>query len=160
MKKDPRIYIQVENGIRKQITDGTLVTGQKIPSIGELQAKYGGARYTVAKALHKLADDGTLERVPGFGYYVASGKGTNSMFSFSAFEYKIIVPDTTVSMIIELFMRARKEAPNGSSFAVTSDAPQGFRSIYMTKTSCDTLMSTTFKDEVAPVWSTRGKSYG
>jgi hypothetical protein len=74
------------------------------------------------------------------------------MFNFDALKYKIIVRDDAVRMVTNLLITARKGAPNGSSFAVTSDAPKGYRSIYMTETSYQTFSSSDLSHQLQPVW--------
>lgn len=74
------------------------------------------------------------------------------MFNFDALKYKIIVPEESVRMVTDLFIYKRDRAPNGSSFAVTSDAPNGYRSIHMTETSYRTFKSSDISDQLQPVW--------
>ncbi len=74
------------------------------------------------------------------------------MYNFNAFKYKIIVRDDAVNMVTSLFIAAREGAPNGSSFAVTSDAPKGYRSIYMTEASYQTFASSELSSQLQPVW--------
>jgi DNA-binding GntR family transcriptional regulator len=68
---DPRIYKQVLHFLREQIVSGTIKPGMPTPSITALCRQFGCARMTAAKALQLLADEGTLVRYPGMGYYVA-----------------------------------------------------------------------------------------
>ncbi len=70
------------------------------------------------------------------------------MFNFNAFKYYIIVPEESVQEVEALLLPGREGAPNGSSFAVTSSAPQGFRCIYMTDASYRTYISS-IADEAA-----------
>jgi hypothetical protein len=70
------------------------------------------------------------------------------MFNFSAMKYCIIVSEESVQEIVNILLPGREGAPNGSSFAVTSSAPQGFRVIYMTDASYKTYMSS-IADEAA-----------
>lgn len=61
------------------------------------------------------------------------------MFNFNAFKYSVTVPEGSVQNFIGLLLPSREGAPNGSSFAVTSDAPSGLRRIYMTEASYKTI---------------------
>jgi hypothetical protein len=63
------------------------------------------------------------------------------MYNFNAFQYYIIVPEESVQEIVALLLPGRGGAPNGSSFAVTSDAPHGSRCIYLTEASYKTYLS-------------------
>jgi hypothetical protein len=74
------------------------------------------------------------------------------MFNFDALKYKIIVQEESVRMVTNLFIYKRDGAPNGSSFAVTSDAPNGYRRIYMTEASYQTLKSSDISNQIQPVW--------
>jgi GntR family transcriptional regulator, transcriptional repressor for pyruvate dehydrogenase complex len=58
---------QVENQIREGIRDGTLETGQKLPTEAELAESFGVSRTTVREALRTLVADGLLEKMPGAG---------------------------------------------------------------------------------------------
>ncbi len=74
------------------------------------------------------------------------------MFDFKALEYKITIPAEAVQMVTNLFISSRDGAPNGSSFAVTSDASDGYRSIYMTEASYQTFKSSDIIDQLQPFW--------
>lgn len=58
---------QVENQIREQIRNGTLATGEKLPTEAELAESFGVSRTTVREALRTLVADGLLEKMPGAG---------------------------------------------------------------------------------------------
>jgi DNA-binding GntR family transcriptional regulator len=69
---DPRAYRQVAAYVREQITVGSLVTGDSVPSIGALVQKTGRSRQTVSKAMQLLEREGLVVKYAGLGYYVAS----------------------------------------------------------------------------------------
>jgi DNA-binding GntR family transcriptional regulator len=73
---DPRKYVRLAAGLRRQITDQTLRPGQPAPSITELAAGRGRARGTCAHALQMLQDEAFLIFVPGLGYHVAPRPGS------------------------------------------------------------------------------------
>ena len=73
------------------------------------------------------------------------------MYNFSAFKYFIIVREVSVQEVVALLLPGREGAPNGSSFAVTSNAPQGFRCIYMTDASYKTYVSSMSDEAVAKI---------
>jgi GntR family transcriptional regulator len=70
MIEDPRAFVQMALDIARQIDRGEIKPGDPVPSITEMNKKYGHARMTCAKALHMLESGGILMRVPGKSYYV------------------------------------------------------------------------------------------
>ncbi len=56
------------------------------------------------------------------------------------FPYVISGPEKDVLEIIAGLIHPREGMPNGSSFAVTSDAKRGCRRIWLSKVSYDTLV--------------------
>lgn len=68
---DPRKYVQLANELRRQIKDGTLGPGQRVPSITVLAAERGWSRGPCRTAMQVLADEGLVWRTPGVGYSVA-----------------------------------------------------------------------------------------
>lgn len=64
-------YLQVAAIIRARIERGELAEGDPIPSRLEIQAEYGVARDTAAKALRVLVNEGLVVVVPGRGARVA-----------------------------------------------------------------------------------------
>ena len=69
---DPRAYMQVGAYVRTQIADGSLATGDSVPSIGALVRKTGRSRQTIGKAMRLLEREGLVVKYAGLGYYVAS----------------------------------------------------------------------------------------
>jgi DNA-binding GntR family transcriptional regulator len=82
---DPRAYMRLAAFIREQISDGKLGPGGRLPSIAVLRREQGHSRQTAGKAMHVLADEGLIYRVPGLGYYVSrdvsAGPGRSSPLS-------------------------------------------------------------------------------
>ncbi len=74
-RDNPTKYIRLAAVLRMQIEDGTLQSGQPVPSITELVTHYGWARQTCGHALRLLEKEGLLIRYPGLGYYVAERQG-------------------------------------------------------------------------------------
>jgi len=68
---DEPVYQQVAGILREQITSRKIEPRRPIPSIRTLCDTYGIARATAGKAIHLLADEGLIRRVPGKGWYVA-----------------------------------------------------------------------------------------
>lgn len=69
--KTPR-YLQVAHALRDQIVSGALPPGSNLPSIRELQAQFGIADGTAARALRVLSDEGLTETRPRVGTIVRS----------------------------------------------------------------------------------------
>ena len=71
-------YQKVIDWISKNIDNGTLKPGSRIPSENELCAKFGLSRQTVRHAILMLAEEGLLESRRGSGTYVADQKADDS----------------------------------------------------------------------------------
>ena len=69
-ESDPRAYVRIAAGIRRQISDGTLQPGMPAPSITRLVQEHGVARITASHALRLLEEEGYVKRYAGLGYYV------------------------------------------------------------------------------------------
>jgi GntR family transcriptional regulator len=65
--------LQVADVLRRQVVQG-LVSGGTLPPEHRLSVDFGVSRNTVRAALDLLRDEGLIERVPGVGTVVASGK--------------------------------------------------------------------------------------
>ena len=69
---DPRpIGRQIEEGILRLVTSGTLAPGEPIPSVRDLARDLRVNPNTVAKAFQKLGEAGVLEMRRGEGTYVS-----------------------------------------------------------------------------------------
>ena len=66
---DKAIYIQLADTIRRQINDGKIKPGDKLPSESEMQKEYNVARLTVREALSVLVNEGLLEKMHGKGTF-------------------------------------------------------------------------------------------
>jgi DNA-binding GntR family transcriptional regulator len=67
---DPRLYMQISDALRSQIEDGTLKPGHAMPSLGTLAVSFAVCRQTAQRAMRVLVDEGLVELVPRYGYYV------------------------------------------------------------------------------------------
>ena len=63
-------YRQIADDLRRQIEDGTIPPGRRIPSMVELEQRYEVARDTLRKATQVLKDEGLVHTVQGMGIYV------------------------------------------------------------------------------------------
>ena len=67
---DEPVYLQVAAILREQIVSGKIEPRRPIPSVRTLCQTYGIARATATKAIHVLAAEGLIRRVPGRGWFV------------------------------------------------------------------------------------------
>jgi GntR family transcriptional regulator len=67
---DEPVYQQVAGFLRDQIRSGQIEPRRPIPSVRTLCETYGIARATAGKAIHVLADEHLIRRVPGRGWFV------------------------------------------------------------------------------------------
>ena len=78
-------YREIERALRARIA--TLRPGDALPSDAELCDEFGVSRMTAREAMHRLANEGLVLRVPGRGSYVAeppAHRRTDRLVSFSA----------------------------------------------------------------------------
>lgn len=70
---DKPIYEQIASQIRAHILAGTLVSGEKLPSIRALANGLGVSVITTKRAYSDLEEAGFIETVQGKGCFVAAG---------------------------------------------------------------------------------------
>ena len=86
LESDIPLYSQLVNIIKRNITAGTLVPGDLIPSESELCKTFDISRSTVRQAVSMLEDEGLVIRKQGRGTYVAEPKmsrKTEKLYSFT-----------------------------------------------------------------------------
>ena len=69
---DPRLYVRLAARLRRQILDGEVAPGQRVPSITALSQELRCARQTCGKAVRLLEQEWLLTFIPGLGYYVTA----------------------------------------------------------------------------------------
>jgi len=93
-------YARIEEDLRRQIGEGTLALGSRLPAEQELAQQYGVARMTVRQALGRLSDAGIVERRHGVGTFVASTKSERVTSRLLGFREDAIAhgqnPSTTI----------------------------------------------------------------
>ncbi len=67
------LFVQVAERLAREIADGGLAEGVRVPSSKELAVFYRINPATAAKGINLLADDGLLEKRRGIGMFVAAG---------------------------------------------------------------------------------------
>ncbi|PZN08218.1 GntR family transcriptional regulator [Thermaerobacter sp. FW80] len=80
------LYVEIMEYLRRQIREGHLRPGDRIPSERELAERFGASRMTVRHALDQLAWEGVIRREQGRGSFVAEPKiplGLQFLTSFS-----------------------------------------------------------------------------
>jgi GntR family transcriptional regulator len=76
LKASPgKLYEHVANLLQKRIESGTLVKGERLPSIDALAESFDVAVVTVRQALKVLEDKGLIDRHQGRGTFVSSDAG-------------------------------------------------------------------------------------
>jgi DNA-binding GntR family transcriptional regulator len=70
--------LQVADAIRREITSGALVAGDRLPSVAELAERYGVAKMTVQKALDVLRGEGLVIAWQGRGTFVRDPDQANA----------------------------------------------------------------------------------
>ena len=64
-----RPSVVIEADLRKRIAAGEWQSGEQLPSVAALAAHYGVAGGTIARVLRKLANDGLVRVVAGWGTF-------------------------------------------------------------------------------------------
>jgi GntR family transcriptional regulator len=67
------IYDQVVRQVKFAVAQGTLRSGDRVPSVRELSKQLAINPNTVARAYRQLQDEGVLETLRGLGLQVAQG---------------------------------------------------------------------------------------
>jgi molybdate-binding protein/DNA-binding transcriptional regulator YhcF (GntR family) len=65
------LYLQIAETIRRDILDGKLNSGDRLPSVRELSRQWGCTQGTVQRAYHELAQQGILDSRAGKGTIVS-----------------------------------------------------------------------------------------
>jgi DNA-binding GntR family transcriptional regulator len=72
---DPRLYMRLAARLRRQILDGEVAPGRRVPSLTTLSQELGYARQTCGKAVRLLEQEELLTFIPGRGYHVTAATG-------------------------------------------------------------------------------------
>lgn len=74
--RDQPLFEQIAGAVRAQIADGTVTSGQRLPSAKDLAEQLGVNLHTVLKAYQALRDEGLVELRRGRGAVVAQRAAT------------------------------------------------------------------------------------
>jgi DNA-binding transcriptional regulator YhcF (GntR family) len=66
------IYQQIVQSIRESIASGRLRQGDLLPSVNGIASKFSIARGSIFKAYNDLRNTGTIDSIPGKGYFVTN----------------------------------------------------------------------------------------
>lgn len=86
------IYVQLANGIIKEISRGNLVPGLKLPGSRTLASQFEVHRKTIIAAYQELEAQGWIETVPAKGSFVSKKIPVTKPQSFNAQKREIISP--------------------------------------------------------------------
>jgi DNA-binding transcriptional regulator YhcF (GntR family) len=70
-KTQKGIFLQIADNICREIVEGKLPTGERIPSVRDLAGEYEVNRNTVLRTYQILSDDGIIENQRGIGFFVS-----------------------------------------------------------------------------------------
>jgi GntR family transcriptional regulator len=65
------VYVRIREGLRREIAQGALKRGERLPSEHELAGGFGVSRMTLRRSIEDLIDEGLLYRRRGVGTFVA-----------------------------------------------------------------------------------------
>lgn len=70
-KSSKGIFLQIAENLCHQILEGTLKSGDRVPSVRDLAAEFEVNRNTVLRTYALLNDDGIFDNKRGVGYFVS-----------------------------------------------------------------------------------------
>ncbi|HAL32659.1 MAG TPA: GntR family transcriptional regulator [Lachnospiraceae bacterium] len=89
------LYVQIYDYLKKEIADGRIAQGERLPSIRNMAKMLGVSVTTVRMAYDQLIVEGYLESRPQSGYYVIQGSwgstGSDGRTETGAYEYPVTV---------------------------------------------------------------------
>ena len=112
------LYLQLKSILEEKIEKGEFKLDERIPSETELCNTYKVSRITVRRAVTELVNEGKLEKVQGYGTYVANNPINSGLFKLDGFykemekqgikvyskilELKTVLPDLRVANLLSL----------------------------------------------------------
>lgn len=124
LESDIPLYSQLVSIVKRNLSAGTLVTGDLLPSESELCKTFDISRSTVRQAIGTLESEGLVVRKQGRGTFVAEPKmrrRTETVYSFTSeissmgltpsstlVDYEIIDPTPDIVKVLELGSQATK----------------------------------------------------
>lgn len=86
------LYVQIKEEIARDILDGTLASGSRLPSTLTLAMNYGVCHKTVQIAMKALAREGMIVRRPRLGTFVSSLRTDDAALPRSSRQVSLLVP--------------------------------------------------------------------
>lgn len=83
-------YTKVYDELRNQLANGHYPLGTRLPSEQQLQENYEVSRDTLRKALHKLEQDGFIQRKAGKGTFVISNRADYPLTRMEGFTEQML----------------------------------------------------------------------
>ncbi|MDR1896197.1 MAG: GntR family transcriptional regulator [Prevotellaceae bacterium] len=87
------IFLQISDNICNQILEGTLKSGERVPSIRDLAADFEVNSNTVLRAYTILSDVGVIENKRGIGFFVTEDAKQNILERNKAEFFKTDLPE-------------------------------------------------------------------
>lgn len=110
------LYRQVEVFLRKQISSGTLQSGDMLPSVKELCAQFGGINHlTVRQAIKNLAEENLVRSVQGRGSFVTEQKARERRIA-------LVLPHLEDTLFIRIAKGAQEKLETESVHTIILDS--------------------------------------
>ena len=97
-KSSKGIFLQIADNLCRQILDGTLKPGDRVPSVRDLAAEFEVNRNTVMRTYSNLEEAGIFENKRGIGFFISENANKlvrigekNDFFSYDLPEFIIKV---------------------------------------------------------------------
>ena len=114
-------YQRIHLALRRQIDDGLLRPGERLPSIRRIAADHGVSVITAQHALHQLERDGLAQAQHRARFVVCAPATTPRLPGPSA--PPLTVPDAVLRTILEVLQQHPRELPLGGSTLGPSHIP-------------------------------------
>ena len=114
-------YQRIHLALRRQIDDGLLRPGERLPSIRRIAADHGVSVITAQHALHQLGRDGLAQAQHRARFVVCAPATTPRLPGPSA--PPLTVPDAVLRTILEVLQQHPRELPLGGSTLGPSHIP-------------------------------------
>jgi GntR family transcriptional regulator len=75
------LHVQVAAEIRRSITDGEILQGERLPPVVDLATVLGVNKNTVIRAMHQLRDEGLLDFTRGRGIRVVGSSQKSALLA-------------------------------------------------------------------------------
>lgn len=111
--KEPPMYQQVFESLKKAILTGRYEAGQKLPSEAALVRQFGVSRITVGRAVRDLQQKGLVERRAGSGTYVRSTQPVHAGKVFG-----LLIPELGQTEIFEPVCRGMARVPKAGGHSL------------------------------------------